>query len=131
MTLPLLLAGPILRRVEPTLVSVWLALRDPATVTLSLWRDRIAAGSGNVFLSSEPPGTRTLRVGKQLHIVYDEEIPREGIHVSRHYQMARWIVGSTWTWMAHRRRVGRGEGSSGLRFDAVEAPGATAADVRG
>jgi hypothetical protein len=68
-TLPLLLAGPIVRRVEPTLVSVWLALRDPATVTLSLWRDRVAAGSGNVFLSSEPPGTRTIRVGKQLHIV--------------------------------------------------------------
>jgi hypothetical protein len=66
--LPLLLAGPILRRVEPTLVAVWVALRDPATVTLSLWEGRVTAGSGSVFLSSEPPGTKTLRVGKQLHI---------------------------------------------------------------
>ena len=68
MDLPLLLAGPILRRVEPTLVSVWVALRESATVTLTLWQDRVTAGSGGVFLSSEPPGTRTLRVGKQLHI---------------------------------------------------------------
>jgi hypothetical protein len=62
------LAGPILRRVEPTLVAVWVALRDPATVTLSLWQGRVAAGSGNVFLSSDPPGTKSIRVGKQLHI---------------------------------------------------------------
>ena len=68
MNLPLLLAGPILRRVEPTLVSVWVALRDPATIALTLWDGRVTAGSGNVFLSSEAPGTKTLRVGKQLHI---------------------------------------------------------------
>ncbi len=68
MDLPLLLAGPILRRVEPTLVSVWVALRESATVTLTLWEGRVTAGSGGVFLSAEPPGTRTLRVGKQLHI---------------------------------------------------------------
>jgi hypothetical protein len=37
--LPLLLAGPILRRVEPTLVSVWVALRDAATASLMLWEN--------------------------------------------------------------------------------------------
>lgn len=68
MALPLLLAGPILRRVEPTLVSVWVALRESATVTLTLWEGRVTAGSGNVFLSSEPPGTKALRVGEKLHI---------------------------------------------------------------
>lgn len=68
MSRPLLLAGPIVRRVEPTLVAVWLALRDPATVTLKLWEGRVTAGSGNVLLSSAPPGTRTLRVGDKLHI---------------------------------------------------------------
>lgn len=68
MTLPLLLAGPILRRVEPTLVSVWVALREPATVSLSIWEGRVTAGSGNVLRTSEPPGVRTLRVGQQLHI---------------------------------------------------------------
>ena len=68
MNLPLLLAGPILRRVEPTLVSVWVALRDAATVTLTLREGRVAAGAGTVFLSSEPPGAKTIRVGDQLHI---------------------------------------------------------------
>ena len=68
MDLPLLLAGPIVRRVEPTLASVWVALRDPATVTLKLWEGRVTSGSGNVLISSEPPGTSTLRVGDKLHV---------------------------------------------------------------
>jgi hypothetical protein len=61
---------------------------------------------------------RVLNSATEL-ILYDEEIPREGIRVTRHYQMARWIDGSTWTWVANRKRVGRGEGSSGLRFDSL------------
>lgn len=35
MAVPLLLAGTILRRVEPPLVLVWMALRDAATVSPS------------------------------------------------------------------------------------------------
>ena len=61
--LPLLLAGPIVRRVEPTLASVWVALSEPATVTLKIWEGRVTAGSGNVLNSTEPPGTNTFRVG--------------------------------------------------------------------
>lgn len=68
MAFPLLLAGPIVRRVEPNLASVWVALSEPATVTLKLWEGRVTAGSGNVLNSSEPPGARTIRVGEQLHI---------------------------------------------------------------
>ena len=68
MDLPLLLCGPILRRTEPTLVSVWVALRDPGTVTIKLWEGRVATGAGNVFLSSDP-GTPTLRVGAHLQVV--------------------------------------------------------------
>jgi hypothetical protein len=52
-------------------------------------------------------------------LMFDEEVPREGVHVTRHYQLARWIDGSTCVWMALRKGVGRGEGSSGLRFDSV------------
>lgn len=55
--------------------------------------------------------------------LYDEEIPREGIRLTRHYQMSRWIDGATFVWQANRKTVGRGEGSSGLQFDAVD-PGA-------
>jgi hypothetical protein len=52
-------------------------------------------------------------------LMFDEEVPREGVHVTRHYQLARWIDGSVCVWMALRKGVGRGEGSSGLRFDSV------------
>jgi hypothetical protein len=31
--------------------------------------------------------------------------------------VARWIDGSTCVWTAFRKEVGRGEGSSALRFD--------------
>ena len=31
-----MLAGPILRRVEPTLVSVWVALSEPGTIRVTL-----------------------------------------------------------------------------------------------
>jgi len=52
-------------------------------------------------------------------LLYDEEVPREGVHLTRARRMARWIDGSTWVWTAFRKQVGRGEGSSGLRFDSV------------
>ena len=67
MDLPLLLAGPILRRVEPTLVSVWVALSKPATITLQVWEGRAESGQGNSFLESAN-AVSTIRVGAQLHI---------------------------------------------------------------
>ncbi len=52
--------------------------------------------------------------------VYDEEIPREGLRLTLARRLVRWTDGSTCVWTAYRRQVGRGEGSSGLRFDQVE-----------
>jgi hypothetical protein len=51
--------------------------------------------------------------------IFEEEIPREGIRVTRRYQLARWHDGSTHLWIGRRKRVGSGEGSSGLRFDSL------------
>ncbi|HEY2962650.1 MAG TPA: hypothetical protein VGJ37_09570 [Pyrinomonadaceae bacterium] len=51
--------------------------------------------------------------------IFEEEIPREGIRVTRSYQLARWHDGSTHLWIGRRKRVGSGEGSSGLRFDSL------------
>jgi hypothetical protein len=50
-------------------------------------------------------------------LLYDEDIPREGLRVTRGRHIARWIDGSTWLWTGYSRQVGRGEASSGLRFD--------------
>jgi hypothetical protein len=58
-------------------------------------------------------------------LLYDEEVPREGQHVTRLRVVARWIDGSTWLWTAFRKQVGRGEGSSGLVFDRLDDDGGT------
>jgi hypothetical protein len=62
----LLLAGPILRRVEPALVSVWVALRDPSRVRVLVWEGRAESGRPTPLAAS--PDTHTVRVGAKLHL---------------------------------------------------------------
>jgi len=54
--------------------------------------------------------------------LFDEEIPREGVRVTRQFERTRWIGGSTLLWVGLRKQVGRGEGSSALRFDDAASP---------
>ena len=51
--------------------------------------------------------------------LFDEEIPREGVRVTRQFERTRWIGGSTLLWVGLRKHVGKGEGSSALRFDSA------------
>jgi hypothetical protein len=67
---------------------------------------------------TQPQG-RILKPGEDL-LLCEEEVPREGARVTRAYQYARWTNGSTHLWIGRRKRPGRGEASSGLRFDSVE-----------
>ena len=73
MALPLLLAGPIVRRVEPNLVAVWVAVREPATVKLSIWEglhDAHPTKPGAVADNVDPlhsKETRTLRIAAKFH----------------------------------------------------------------
>ncbi|GLV58138.1 hypothetical protein KDH_49720 [Dictyobacter sp. S3.2.2.5] len=63
--LPLILAGPIVRRVEPTQVTIWLALKEARTVTLCIY-----AKDEQGRLQEQIRGTRqTIRVGDNLHMV--------------------------------------------------------------
>jgi hypothetical protein len=59
------------------------------------------------------------RPGQRLDL-YEEEVPREGIHVTRTYQYTRWLDGTTHLWVGRRKDIGRGEGSSELRFDTLQ-----------
>jgi hypothetical protein len=52
--------------------------------------------------------------------IYDEEVPREGLSLTLGRRLVRWTDGSTCVWTAYKRQIGRGEGSSGLRFDQIE-----------
>jgi len=49
----------------------------------------------------------------------EQEVPREGTMVERGFQYARWFDGRSLLWLGRRKRAGRGEGSSGLRFDTI------------
>jgi hypothetical protein len=62
---------------------------------------------------------RILESSRNLSL-FEEEVPREGVRVVRSYQHTRWIDGSSHLWIGRRKGVGRGEGSSGLRFDRLE-----------
>ncbi|MDP8910186.1 MAG: hypothetical protein M3N47_13970 [Chloroflexota bacterium] len=58
--------------------------------------------------------------GPETAWLHEEEVPRSGAEIVRVHQHARWHDGSVHLWTARRKQVGRGEGSSGLRFDFVE-----------
>jgi hypothetical protein len=53
-------------------------------------------------------------------LIYDEEVPREGVRITRQRRASRWTDGSTWVWTSLRNQVGSGEGSSALQFDQVQ-----------
>lgn len=52
----------------------------------------------------------------------EEEVPRAGVVVRRLLQLARTADGGTVVWMGRDKHAGRGEGSSGMRFDAADPP---------
>jgi hypothetical protein len=52
----------------------------------------------------------------------EEEVPRSGVVVRRLMQLARTPGGGTVLWLGRDKRSGRGEGSSGMRFDAADPP---------
>jgi hypothetical protein len=52
--------------------------------------------------------------------LHEEELPRGGIEVVRHWQRARGTDGRVVMWLARRKRAGAGERGSGLRFDSIE-----------
>jgi hypothetical protein len=49
----------------------------------------------------------------------EEEVPRSGVRIERRWQFGRWHDGSYHVWLQRRKLVGRGERSSGVRWDAL------------
>lgn len=65
------------------------------------------------------PKGRVVGVRRPLFL-FEEEVPRGGVLVTRHWQHARDLDGRVHLWMARRKRPGRGERASGLEFDGIE-----------
>ncbi|HLZ10220.1 MAG TPA: hypothetical protein VKT80_16640, partial [Chloroflexota bacterium] len=51
--------------------------------------------------------------------IVSEEVPRDGLRLTRTISRSRWIDGSTHLWVSRRRVLGAGEAQSGLRFDSA------------
>jgi len=85
---------------------------------------RLAAGAASIGLVRAAPWQgRILAPGLDANHqpvpIREEEVPREGARVTRVFRHARWTGGETYLWVARRKGPGRGEGSSGVRFDAL------------
>jgi len=70
------------------------------------------------------PRTYVLRYGlndddiqQSPYDIFEEEVPKAGVQVMATFQRARWYDGKIFTWYGRKKRTGRGQGSSGLRFD--------------
>lgn len=110
----------------PTPVSYRL-VTDVPDHWLPLFPQRVAQGSPSTLLERGgtprgrilDPGRGTATTTNTLYL-NEEEVPRSGARVTRGFQYTRWIDGSTHLWVGRRKGAGRGEGSSGLRFDVLE-----------
>ncbi|MET0145398.1 MAG: hypothetical protein ABW328_11535 [Ilumatobacteraceae bacterium] len=70
---------------------------------------------------THPIGVLLNEGGPRLRLA-EEEVPSDGAVVIRRYQLARTPDGGTALWIGRRKRVGEGEGWSGLRFDTALPP---------
>ena len=80
--------------------------------SIRLHRGEVALGDGRRF----PPLGRLLEPGRPL-VLFEEELPRSGLVVTRSWQLARSADGGMTAWIGRRARPGRGESRSGLAFD--------------
>ncbi len=126
----------------------WLRLRPPAdpaynpaaaaasayrlgTIIPDFWYPLIATtdqGAPVLTLAQVPPEARGVSDdGVHGHLIdhraaapiADEEVPREGARLARRDRLTLGLAGPI-AWRARTKTAGRGESSSGLRFDVLE-----------
>lgn len=78
---------------------------------------RLTEGFGN---SNVEPRTILLKGPDSPYYIHEEEVPKAGRVVSASWQRARWFGGKTFLWYGHTKQVGRGGGTSGLKFDQIK-----------
>jgi hypothetical protein len=100
---------------------------DPARGDIALERSAVVrARPDGTLVAVRPRGRVLTPPGVDPYRVREEEVTRAGTRVLRVICRSRWIDGSTHLWIARRKTVGTGEGSSGLKYDLARGSGATA-----
>lgn len=68
----------------------------------------------------DPQGAILRPFGPDPYFIFEEELGKAGLVVTRSYQRSRGVDGATYLWLGRRVRSGRDSRSSGLRFDQPE-----------
>ncbi len=110
--------------VETEVPDYWIPLQpqqlaDQRSIRLVVSPLVVPSASSDSFEAAEPDGTLLQAPEGGSLWLYEEEVPRSGVTVERIAKLGRWHDGRVHLWKARRKRSGRGEGSSGLQFDAV------------
>lgn len=97
---------------------------DPSLPDIRLRRakallEQLDPAAGGLPAFSRPLG-RILEPERQDLSLFEEEVPRSGIFLTRRFQYARWLNGATYLWLARAKGQGKGESTAGLYFDQVE-----------
>jgi hypothetical protein len=110
-------------RLATTVPDYWIPFQpqriDPAKPDIRLHRAAALIDEGGEPGFTTPLG-RILEPEHTGLTLFEEEVPRGGVRVTRQFEYTRWVDGRTFLWLARRKVPGAGEGSSGLRFDLVD-----------
>lgn len=107
-----------LYRVQTVVPDYWIPL-VPEQVDTEAIRLRLTPLADDDSTPIKPRGMLLTSTSRGRLSLFEEEVPREGVIVDRIYRHARWQGGRSAMWAARRKRTGKGEGSSGLRFDVL------------
>jgi hypothetical protein len=101
-------------RIQTPVPEHWIPL---VPVSLDPIRGEVAFERAAMFRAAgglTSPAGRVLATSSPIR---EEALPRIGVRIPRAASRTRWIDGTTHLWISRRRRVGAGEGNSGLLFD--------------
>lgn len=109
-------------RLQSTIPDNWIPfipkLKDNEPESICLERAAMLREENTGELLPIPPKGKILTpLNKDPYRIMEEEIRRTGVTITRTVQRARWIDGKTHIWVGRRKRPGRGEGYSSLKFD--------------
>jgi hypothetical protein len=115
-------ASPPAYRLASEVPDYWIPLipHEVAPGRTELRRGAVRRTTPDGTVRVEPLG-RVLLPGQPLAFP-SEEVPRDGVTVTRAWQYSRLSDGATAVWQGRRVRPGRGESASGLRFDTLSSP---------
>jgi hypothetical protein len=114
-------AGTLRYELASTVPDHWIPLAPvqiDGSRAIRLRRAAMLDGNGVPQFNRAKGRILTPQPGRRLDL-FEEEVPREGVRVTRNYQYTRWLDGTTHVWVGRRKDIGRGEGSSELRFDSL------------